>query len=46
VLFHPTPQVTAGAEFQWGDRDNESDGFSVPIYKIQFSFRYTFSKTF
>lgn len=46
VLFHPTPQVTAGAEFQWGDRDNESDGFSTSIYKIQFSFRYTFSKTF
>jgi hypothetical protein len=46
LLFMPTPEITAGAEFQWGDRANESDGFSVPIYKLQFSFRYAFSKTF
>ena len=33
----------AGAEFQWGQRDNFSDGFAVDDYRIQFSFKYNFS---
>ena len=46
VLYSPTPGVTAGVEFQWGNRDNFSDGFTSDIRKIQFSFKYAFSKTY
>ena len=46
VLYSPTPGVTAGVEFQWGNRDNFSDGFTSDIRKIQFSFKYAFAKTY
>ena len=46
VLYSPTPGVTAGVEFQWGNRDNFTDGFTSDIRKIQFSFKYAFSKTY
>jgi len=45
-LYSPTPGVTAGVEFQWGNRDNFTDGFTSDIRKIQFSFKYAFSKTY
>jgi hypothetical protein len=32
-----------GGEFQWGRRQNFTDGFSVDDYRIQFSFKYNFS---
>ena len=31
-----------GPEFQWGDRENNSDGFSVDDYRIQFSAKFSF----
>jgi hypothetical protein len=34
--------VMVGGEFQWGKRENFSDGFSFSDYRIQFSFRYNF----
>ena len=46
LLYSPTPGVTAGVEFQWGNRDNFDDGFTSDIRKIQFSFKYAFSKTY
>jgi DcaP outer membrane protein len=46
LLYSPTPGVTAGVEFQWGNRDNFSDGFTSDIRKIQFSFKYAFAKTY
>ena len=46
LLYTPTPGVTVGAEFQWGNRDNFADGFTSDIRKIQFSFKYAFSKTY
>jgi hypothetical protein len=32
-----------GAEFQWGRRQNFSDGFSSDGVKLQVSFKYNFS---
>ncbi|MGA9572101.1 MAG: DcaP family trimeric outer membrane transporter [Candidatus Acidiferrales bacterium] len=46
LLFHPLKQVTVGSEFQFGRRVNFSDGFNVNDYKVQFSFRYDWSKGF
>jgi len=46
LLFHPLKQVTLGGEVQFGRRVNFSDGFNVNDYKVQFSFRYDWSKGF
>jgi hypothetical protein len=46
LLYSPAPGVTTGAELQWGHRDNFSDGFDSEQFRVQFSFKYAFSKTF
>ena len=43
LLYYPVKNVMAGLEFQWGRRENNSDGFSVDDYRIQFSAKYNFS---
>jgi len=43
LLYYPAKGVMVGAEYQWGRRENFSDGFSSDGSKIQFSFRYNFS---
>jgi hypothetical protein len=44
LLFYPTDRVMVGGEFQWGRRENFTDGFGVNDFRMQFSFRYNFSK--
>lgn len=46
LLYTPTTNVMCGAEFQWGDRRNYTDGWSTSMSKLQFSFKYNFSHTF
>jgi hypothetical protein len=46
LLYHPIKQVTMGGEFQFGRRVNFADSFNVNDYKMQFSFRYDWSKGF
>jgi hypothetical protein len=43
VWYYPAPTVGAGAELQWGRRENFSDDFSSDGIKVQFSFKYNFS---
>jgi hypothetical protein len=43
LLYYPVPDVMVGGEFQWGKRENFSDGFSFSDYRIQFSFRWNFA---
>ena len=43
VLWYPVKNVMTGVEFQWGRRQNFTDGFSVDDYRIQFSAQYKFS---
>jgi hypothetical protein len=43
LLYYPVSNVMFGGEFQWGRRDNNSDGFRADDYRIQFSFKYNFS---
>jgi hypothetical protein len=45
VLYYPAPSVTTGVEFQWGQRENESDGWKVDDFRVQVSFKYNFSKS-
>ena len=46
LLYHPIPKVTMGGEFQFGRRVNFSDGFNSNDYRLQFSFKYDWSKSF
>ena len=46
LLYHPVKQVTMGGEFQFGRRVNFLDGFNYNDYRLQFSFRYDWSKGF
>jgi hypothetical protein len=45
LLVHPTKSLMFGAEFQYGRRTNNSDGFSANDYRIQFSVKYNFTHT-
>jgi len=44
LLYHPHPQVLVGPEIQWGRREN-FNGFSVDDLRLQFSAKYSFSKS-
>jgi hypothetical protein len=46
LLFVPVENVLVGAEFIWGRRENWRDGFTSDDYRIQFAFKYNFSKLF
>jgi len=43
MIFSPVANVSLGPEFLWGRRENNSDGYSVDDYRVQFSFKYNFS---
>src|SRR5262249_42556527 len=43
LLCTPVKNVMMGGEFQWAKRNNFSDGFSTPDYRLQFSFKYSFN---
>jgi DcaP outer membrane protein len=44
LLYYPYENVMVGGEFQWGRRQNFLDGFHSDDFRIQFSFKYNFSK--
>jgi hypothetical protein len=43
LIFVPVQNVMVGGELQWARRDNNADGFRVDDYRVQFSFKYSFS---
>ena len=45
LLYYPVKPVLMGAEFQWGRRSDFTNGFKYNDYKIQVSFKYSFSFT-
>jgi hypothetical protein len=46
LLYHPVRKVTIGGEFQYGRRLNFTNGYNFNDYRMQFSFRYDWSKGF
>jgi DcaP outer membrane protein len=44
LLHTPVSNVMIGGELQWADRENFSDGFTSDDFRIQFAFKYSFSK--
>jgi hypothetical protein len=46
LLSTPIPNVMIGGEFQWGRRENFGDAFRVNDFRLQFSFKYSYSRKF
>jgi len=46
LVYYPYDNVTIGSELQWGQRENFLDHFKSNDVRIQFSFKYNFSKEF
>jgi outer membrane DcaP-like protein len=46
LLYNPTKNVMAGGEFQYGRRVNFANGYNFNDYRVQFSFKYSYGKTF
>jgi hypothetical protein len=44
LIYYPTTNVMTVVELQYGKRENFSDGFTSDDVKLQFSFKYNFSK--
>ena len=44
LLFYPVENALIGGEFIWGRRENFLDGFKSDDFRIQFAFKYNFSK--
>jgi hypothetical protein len=44
LLYTPVPNVMIGTEFIYGGRENFLDGFYSDDFRIQFAFKYNFSK--
>jgi hypothetical protein len=44
LLYYPWENVLMGGELIWGRRENSLDGFKSDDFRIQFSFKYNFSK--
>jgi hypothetical protein len=45
LLYYPVKPVLMGAEFQWGRRSDFSNRYKYNDYKLQVSFKYSFSFT-
>jgi hypothetical protein len=43
LRYYPTENLTVGIEYQYGRRDNFSDGFHAIGHKVQCTFRFNFS---
>ena len=46
LLWTPVSNVLIGGEFLWGDRHNFANDFVANDYRLQFSFKYSFSQKF
>jgi len=46
ILFYPVKDVMFGPEIQWGRRENFRDGFTSDDWRLQFSVKYNFGRTF
>lgn len=46
LLYYPVKNVMAGGEFQYGRRVNFQNGYNFNDYRVQFSFKYSYGKTF
>jgi len=45
LLYSPVPNFMTGIEFQYGQRQNNSDGWKADDFRIQFGAKFNFSQT-
>lgn len=45
LIYYPAPNVLAGIEYTWGERTNNSDGWTYDDNRIALSVKYSFSQT-
>ncbi len=46
LIYYPVPNVLAGIEYIWGQRENNSDGWTFDDNRVAVSFKYSFKQTF
>jgi hypothetical protein len=46
LLYYPVENAMIGGEFIWGRRQNWHDGFHSDDFRMQFAFKYNFSRIF
>lgn len=46
VIYYPVPNVLVGLEYTWGQRQNNSDGWTYDDNRVAVSFKYSFKQTF
>jgi hypothetical protein len=46
LLYYSTKNMMAGGEFQHGRRVNLWNGYNFNDFRVQFSFKYLYGKTF
>ena len=46
LMYYPVDNVMIGGELQYGRRMNFADGFASEDFRIQFAFKYNFSRVF
>jgi hypothetical protein len=46
LIYYPVPNVLAGVEYTWGQRKNNSDGWTYDDNRVAVSFKYSFKQTF
>jgi hypothetical protein len=46
IMFYPVKNLMWGFEVQWGQRENNSDGFTSDDLRFQLTAKYNFSKKF
>jgi len=45
LIYYPVPNVLAGIEYTWGQRNNNSDGWTFDDNRVAVSFKYSFKQT-
>jgi hypothetical protein len=46
LIYYPVPNVLAGIEYTWGERNNNSDNWTFNDNRVAVSFKYSFKQTF
>jgi hypothetical protein len=46
LIYYPAPNMLAGIEYTWGERKNNTDGWTYNDNRLAVSFKYSFKQTF
>jgi hypothetical protein len=46
LIYYPVPNMLVGLEYTWGERKNNTDGWTYSDNRLALSFKYSFKQTF